>query len=91
MFLCWLRFCVFFLVFFVCFFVSTFVITWSCVVLVLDEMLLKLYFPSALLSTEVTLELGHSSVNCLVLVQVALVGELLSTIGALVVVDLVMH
>ena len=68
-----------------------FVITWSCVVLVLDEMLLKLYFPSALLSTEVTLELGDSSVNCLVLVQVALVGELLSTIGALVVVDLVVH
>ena len=68
-----------------------FVITWSCVVLVLDEMLLKLYFPSALLSTEVTLELGDSSVNCLVLVQVALVGELLSTVGALVVVDLFMH
>ena len=77
---------------FFCFvFVFVFVITWSCVVLVLDEMLLKLYFPSALLSTEVTLELGDSSVNCLVLVQVALVGELLSTIGALVVVDLVVH
>ena len=77
---------------FVCFvFVSNFVITWSCVVLVLDEMLLKLYFPSALLSTEVTLKLGDSSVNCLVLVQVALVGELLSTIGALVVEDLVVH
>ena len=67
------------------------VVTWSCVVLVLDKMLLKLYFPSALLSTEVTLELGDSGVNSLVLVQVALVGELLSTIGALVVVDLVVH
>ena len=76
---------------FVFVFVFNFVFTWSCVVLVLDEMLLKLYFPSALLSTEVTLELGDSSVNCLVLVQVALVGELLSTIGALVVVDLVVH
>ena len=54
-------------------------------------MLLKLYFPSALLSTEVTLKLGHSSVNSLVLVQVALVGELLSTVGALVVIDLVVH
>ena len=72
-------------------FVFGFVITWSCVVLVLDEMLLKLYFPSTLLSTEVTLKLGDSSVNSLVLVQVALVGELLSTIGALVVVDLVVH
>ena len=67
------------------------VVTWSCVVLVLDKMLFKLYFPSALLSTEVTLELGHSGVHSLVLVQVALVGELLSTIGALVVVDLVVH
>ena len=57
----------------------------------LDKMLLKLYFSSALLSTEVTLELGHSSVHSLVLVQVALVGELLSTVGALVVVDLVVH
>ena len=76
---------------FVIVFVFNVVITWSCVVLVLDEMLLKLYFPSALLSTEVTLELGDSGVNCLVLVQVALVGELLSTIGALVVVDLVVH
>ena len=77
--------------FFVFSFVFNFVFTWSCVVLVLDEMLLKLYFPSALLSTEVTLELGQSGVNCLVLVQVALVGELLSTIGTLVVVDLVVH
>ena len=68
-----------------------FVITWSCVVLVLDEMLLKLYFPSALLSTEVTLELGDPGVNSLVLVQVTLVGELLSTVGALVVIDLVVH
>ena len=77
---------------FFCFvFVFNVVITWSCVVLVLDEMLLKLYFPSALFSTEVTLELGHSGVNSLVLVQVALVGELLSTVGALVVVDLVVH
>ena len=80
-----------FLLLFCFVFVFNFDITWSCVVLVLDEMLLKLYFPSALLSTEVTLELGHSGVNCLVLVQVALVGELLSTIGALVVVDLVVH
>ena len=37
------------------------------------------------------MELGDSSMNSLVLVQVALVGELLSTIGALVVVDLVVH
>ena len=76
---------------FVFVFVFNVVVTWSCVVLVLDEMLLKLYFPSALLSTEVTLELGDSGVNSLVLVQVALVGELLSTVGALVVVDLVVH
>ena len=81
----------FFCFVFVFVFVFNVVVTWSCVVLVLDEMLLKLYFPSALLSTEVTLELGDSGVNCLVLVQVALVGELLSTIGALVVVDLVVH
>ena len=83
-----LFFCLFLFVFNVVF---NFVFTWSCVVLVLDKMLFKLYFPSALLSTEVALELGHSGVHSLVLVQVALVGELLTTIGALVVVDLVVH
>lgn len=57
----------------------------------LDKVLFKFIFPSALLSTEVTLELRDSSVNRLVHVKIALVRELLSTVGALVVFDLFMH
>ena len=57
----------------------------------LDQVLFKFTFPSALLSTEVTLVLCDSCVDRFVLVKIAFVGELLSTIGALVVVDLFMH
>ena len=65
--------------------------TWSCFVFVLDQVLFKLTFSSALLSTEVTLILCDPCVDRFVLVEIALVGELLSTVGALVVVDLFMH
>ena len=57
----------------------------------LEQVLFKLALSSALLSTEVTLKLCDSRVDRFVLVEVALVGELLSTVGALVVVDLFMH
>ena len=65
--------------------------TWSSFVFVLDQVLFKLTFSSALLSTEVTLILCDPCVDRFVLVEIAFVGELLSTVGALVVVDLFMH
>ena len=46
----------------------------------LDQVLFKLTFSSALLSTEVTLKLCDSCVDRLVLVEVALVGELLAAV-----------
>ena len=57
----------------------------------LEQVLFKLALSSALLSTEVTLKLCDSRVDRFVLVEVALVRELLSTVGALVVVDLFVH
>ena len=47
--------------------------TWSCFVFVVDQVFFKLTFPSALLSTEVTLILCDSCVDRFVLIEIALV------------------